>query len=101
MADLAGAKLWDDPSAYVKLSAVFRAGKVKTPMLLADGDDDGDFLLGSIEMYDVLRAAGADVTLLRYPGQGHVLTGAALKDFWRREAAFLAAYLKPESAGSH
>ncbi|MEI9994190.1 MAG: prolyl oligopeptidase family serine peptidase [Rhizomicrobium sp.] len=96
MADLAGAKLWEDPSAYVKLSAVFRAGKVKTPMLLADGDEDGNFLLGSIELYNVLRAAGANVTLLRYPGQGHVLTGAALRDFWRRETDFFAIHLQPE-----
>ncbi|MEI9988604.1 MAG: prolyl oligopeptidase family serine peptidase [Rhizomicrobium sp.] len=96
LADLAGAKLWEDPSAYVRLSAVFRAGKVKTPMLLADGDEDGNFLLGSIELYNVLRAAGANVTLLRYSGQGRVLTGAALRDFWRRETDFFATYLQPE-----
>ena len=55
--------------------------KVTTPMLLADGDEDGSFLLGTIEMYNALRANGIKVTLLRCPEQGHVLTGAALKDF--------------------
>jgi dipeptidyl aminopeptidase/acylaminoacyl peptidase len=94
MADLAGAKLWEDPSAYVKLSAIFRADKVKTPMLIADGDNDGSFLLGSIELYNVLRAAGANVTLLRYPDQGHAFTGDALRDFWRREMDFFATYLQ-------
>jgi dipeptidyl aminopeptidase/acylaminoacyl peptidase len=96
MSRLAGATPWKNPEAYVKLSAVLHADKVKTPMLLADGDEDGAFLLGSIEMYNALRAAGGNVTLLRYPNQGHVLTGAALHDFWRREMAFFATYLKPD-----
>jgi dipeptidyl aminopeptidase/acylaminoacyl peptidase len=95
MTPLAGAKPWDDPSAYVKLSAVFRADKVKTPMLLADGDEDGAFLLGTIEMYNALRATGGRVTLLRYPDQGHVLMGDALKDFWRREMEFFSEHLMP------
>ena len=97
MADMAGAKLWEDPSAYVKLSGIFRADKVKTPILLAAGDDDGLFLLGSIELYNVLRSAGAKVTFLRYPGQGHAFTGDALHNFWRREMAFFAAHLNERS----
>lgn len=95
MARLAGAEPWQNPGAYVQLSAVLHVGKVKTPLLLADGDEDGAFLLGSIEMYNALRAAGANVTFLRYPGQAHSLTGAALHDFWRREMSFFAQYLKP------
>jgi acylaminoacyl-peptidase len=93
MSALAGAKPWDDPAAYVQLSAVLRADKNKTPMLLADGDEDGSFLLGTIEMYNALRANGTDVTLLRYPEQGHVLTGVALKDFWQREMTFFSRHL--------
>lgn len=84
---------WSDPQGYVELSAIFRLNRVSTPMLLADGDNDGDFLLGSIEVYNGLRWLGKDVTLLRYPGQGHGLTGAALEDFWRRENMFLDAHL--------
>jgi dipeptidyl aminopeptidase/acylaminoacyl peptidase len=54
MAQFAGVALRDDPDAYIKLSAVFRLNRVKTPMLLADGDDDGEFLLDTIEMYNGL-----------------------------------------------
>lgn len=96
MAHLAGGTPWQDPSAYVKLSAVLRADKVKTPMLLADGDEDGAFLLGTVEMYNALRATGADVTLLRYPHQGHLLIGDALRDFWGREMDFFRAHLKSQ-----
>jgi dipeptidyl aminopeptidase/acylaminoacyl peptidase len=92
-----GTTPWEDPDSYVKLSAVFRLQNVTTPMLLAVGDNDGDFLLGMIEMYNGLRWAGKDVTLLRYPNQGHGFAGAALEDFWTRESTFLATYLAPTS----
>jgi dipeptidyl aminopeptidase/acylaminoacyl peptidase len=90
-----GTSPWDDPAAYVKLSAVFHLRAVTTPMLLADGDNDGDFLLGTIELYNSLRALGKDVIFLRYPGMGHGFSGPALQDFWERENAFLDQYLKP------
>jgi dipeptidyl aminopeptidase/acylaminoacyl peptidase len=85
---------WSDPEGYIRLSAVFHLDKVTTPMLLADGDDDGDFLLGMIEMYNGLRYLGKDVIFLRYPDQGHGFTGVAMKDFWERENAFFDKYLR-------
>jgi dipeptidyl aminopeptidase/acylaminoacyl peptidase len=88
---------WHDPEAYIQLSAVFYAANVRTPMLLAVGDEDGDFVLDSIEMYNGLRRFGDHVTLLRYPNQGHGLTGDAMKDFWEREVAFFDRYLNPKS----
>jgi dipeptidyl aminopeptidase/acylaminoacyl peptidase len=91
---IAGVTPWDDPQAYVRLSAIYRLDKVSTPMLLAVGDDDGDFLLNQIEMYNGLRSLGKQVTLLRYPGQGHEFTGWAMKDFWDRENSFLDRCLK-------
>ena len=94
IADLAGVSPWQAPSTYVKLSAVYRLNDVTTPLLLADGDDDGGFLLGSIEMYNGLRFLGKDVTLLRYPKQGHGFKGAAMADFWSRESKFFSRYLK-------
>jgi acylaminoacyl-peptidase len=96
MQDWTGVNPLHDPDAYVKLSAVFHVDKVKTPMLIADGDEDGQFLLGSIEMYNALRFAGKQVTFLRYPNEGHVFTGAGLRDLWNREMAFFARYLHPE-----
>jgi dipeptidyl aminopeptidase/acylaminoacyl peptidase len=71
---------------------VFHLDRVKTPMLLADGDNDGDFLLDTIEMDNGLRSAGTEVTLLRYPQQGHGFSGPALADFWTREMAFFKRY---------
>jgi len=89
---------WTTPAPYVQLSAIFHLESVETPMLLADGDEDGDFLLNTIEMYNGLRHLGKNVTLLRYPGQAHGFTGRALADFWKRENDFFDAYLKPGGA---
>jgi dipeptidyl aminopeptidase/acylaminoacyl peptidase len=82
-------------AGYIALSSVFHLSSVKTPMLLADGDEDGDFLLNSIEVYDQLRQLGKPVTLVRYPDQGHGFSGNAMSDFWGREMAFFARYLRP------
>ncbi len=90
---IAGVLPWDDPKAYVDLSTVFHLDQVTTPMLLADGDNDGGFLLGEIEMYNGLRWLGKDVTLLRYPDQGHGFTGPALRDFSERVMVFFDQHL--------
>jgi dipeptidyl aminopeptidase/acylaminoacyl peptidase len=91
-----GALPWEDRQAYSELSALTRLNKVTIPVLLADGDNDGEFLLNSIEMYNGLRYLGRDVTFLRYKDQGHGFTGDSLRDFWERENAFFDKYLKPE-----
>ncbi len=95
-----GTSLWDDPDAYIQLSPVFHLNKVATPMLLADGDRDGQFLLDTIEMYNGLRQLGREVTFLRYPNQGHGFTGSAMKDFWERANAFFDKYLKLEQSAN-
>jgi dipeptidyl aminopeptidase/acylaminoacyl peptidase len=92
----AGALPWEDPQAYAGLSVIFHLDKIHTPMLLAEGDDDGMFLLNSIELYNGLRWLGRSVTLLRYPGQGHGFTGPALRDFSLRVVEFFDSYLKPD-----
>jgi dipeptidyl aminopeptidase/acylaminoacyl peptidase len=93
---IVGALPWESPQTYIELSALYRLDKVTTPMLLADGDDDGWNLMGEIEMYNGLRYLGKDVTFLRYPNQGHGFEGSAMEDFWERENAFFDRYLKPK-----
>jgi dipeptidyl aminopeptidase/acylaminoacyl peptidase len=96
LSDWAGVDVLTDPGAYVDLTATFRARQVNTPILLAAGDRDGMFLLGAIEMYNALRFADKEVTLLRYPDQGHVFTGEGLRDLWERQMAFFHRYLTPD-----
>jgi dipeptidyl aminopeptidase/acylaminoacyl peptidase len=91
--EVAGLTPWNDPEGFMQLSAIYRLHHVNTPLLLADGDEDGFYLLGSIEMYNGLRYLGREVQLLRYPEEGHGFNGSALEDFWQRENAFLENHL--------
>lgn len=93
-AEMAGAPPWDSPETWMKLSVVLNLDKVTTPMLLAVGDAEGSAALHTIELYNGLRFLGRDVTLLRYPHQGHGFTGAAGKDFFNRELQFFDRYLR-------
>jgi len=87
---------WDNPEAYTTLSPIYQLDKVTTPMLLAVGDQDLSAILPCLEMYQGLRYLHREVTLLRYPNQGHGFTGTALKDYWQRVNAFFDQYLKPD-----
>ena len=98
ISETVGTTPWESPQTYVDLSAIYRINKITTPMLLANGDDDGGGLLGEIEMYNALRYLGKDVIFLRYPRQGHGFEGAAMRDFWERENAFIDRYLRPSQS---
>ena len=93
---LAGTAPWQDPEAFTTLSPIYHLDKVTTPMLLAGGDKEDTSVIQWLEMYNGLRYLHRDVTLLRYPRQGHGLTSAALKDYWRRVNAFFDKYLHPD-----
>jgi dipeptidyl aminopeptidase/acylaminoacyl peptidase len=88
---------WEDPQGFLELSSIYRLNQVTTPVLLADGDLDGHFLLNTIEVYNGLRALGKDVTFVRYPEQSHVLTGWAEQDFLKRTMDFFDAHLRPRA----
>ena len=89
-----GVALENAVDEYIALSPVFRLQNVTTPVLIAVGDNDRSFLLNSVEVYNRLRQNNAEVTLLRYPNQGHIFRGDALEDFWTRVRAFFEIELK-------
>jgi dipeptidyl aminopeptidase/acylaminoacyl peptidase len=63
---------WEDATAYVEHSALFRAGKVKTPSLVVHGDkDDRVPISQGYEFYAALRARGVPTDFLVLPRQPH------------------------------
>ena len=86
-----------DVNDFTKMSAVFQLYKSKTPMLIVCGDDDRA-LVDAISVYNAVRDAGTPVTLVRYPDQGHVLTGSAMADFWHRQMDFFGKYLQADGS---
>lgn len=91
---IAGSTPWESPQSYLALSALYEVDHISTPLLMADGDDDGLILLTDIELYNGLRWFNKDVTFLRYPHQGHGFEGTALTDFDNRREVFLERYSK-------
>lgn len=84
---------WENASIHVQLSPVLQADRITTPILLAVGDLDS-VVIQAVELYNVLRYLNKEVTLLRYPKQGHGFSGAAQEDFTKRVESFFATYLE-------
>jgi dipeptidyl aminopeptidase/acylaminoacyl peptidase len=63
---------WEDPQVYVERSALFHAGRAKTPSLVVHGDrDDRVPLSQGWEFYNALKAVGVATDLLVLPRQPH------------------------------
>ena len=65
---------WQDVDTYIKNSPIFQIDKLKTPLLVTFGDEDGavDWNQG-VEMYNAARLAGKPLVMLVYPGENHGL----------------------------
>ena len=65
---------WQDVETYIKNSPIFSIEQMKTPLLIAFGDQDGavDFNQG-VELYNAARLAGKQFVMLVYPGENHGL----------------------------
>ncbi|MBM3296918.1 MAG: S9 family peptidase [Candidatus Aminicenantes bacterium] len=67
-----GASLWESPGLYWANSPVFLADRIRTPLLLMHGDDDGAVpWYQSIEIYLAMRRLGKDCIFLQYRGEPH------------------------------
>lgn len=69
-----GGTLWQMPLRYLENSPVFYADRVKTPLLLEFGDEDGAVpWYQGIEFYLSLRRLGKPCIMLQYRGEPHHL----------------------------
>ncbi|MDD8039958.1 MAG: prolyl oligopeptidase family serine peptidase, partial [Acidobacteriota bacterium] len=91
-----GASLWDARDLYIENSPVFFADRIKTPLLLMHGDEDGAVpWYQSIELYLALRRLGKDCFFLQYRGEPHhPKTYANKLDYSIKMMEFFDHYLK-------
>ncbi|HEY1089645.1 MAG TPA: prolyl oligopeptidase family serine peptidase, partial [Burkholderiaceae bacterium] len=69
-----GAAPWQRPDLYVENSPIFRADKVKTPLLTIHNDDDDAVpYYQAIEFYTALRRLGKEVYWFNFNGAKHGL----------------------------
>ena len=92
--------LWDDPQAYIRNSTVYAVDSLQTPLLLEEGDADGNVnYWQSMELYNFGRRLGKEVVFLVYNDENHgVARPESQLDYHRRQLEWFAHYLKGEPA---
>lgn len=91
---------WQDEEAYRRNSPVFHIESMTTPLLMAQGTEDGavDFNQG-VEFYNAARRADKEFVFLVYNGENHGFAREAnQRDYHRRILEWFGHYLKGEPA---
>lgn len=88
-----GGSIWDSRDRYLQNSPLFLFHRIETPLLMGQGELDGD-LAPAEAIYTALRRLGKPVEYRLYRGEGHVITQKSnVLDFWNRRLGFLAEQL--------
>jgi dipeptidyl aminopeptidase/acylaminoacyl peptidase len=88
-----GGTIWEHPERYRANSPLFDFPAIETPLLIGQGDLDGD-LAPSEAIFTALDRLGKSVEYRVYRGESHVISRRAnVIDFWTRRLAFLAEHL--------
>jgi dipeptidyl aminopeptidase/acylaminoacyl peptidase len=95
-----GGSLWGKRDLFIENSPLFFVDRVKTPVLIEHGDEDGAVpWYQGIEFYLSLRREGKDVILLQYRGEPHHLQKYPNKlDYSIKMKQYFDHYLKGEPA---
>ena len=80
---------WQNPEIYIHNSPVYRADRIKTPIMLVHSDMDG-FSVSQYEMmFTALYRLRKEARLVRYWGEGHGPSSPAnIRDLWYRTFAW-------------
>ena len=83
-----GGSLWQYRDRYIANSPLFAFDKIQTPLLIGQGERDGD-LVPSDAIFAALKRLGKPVEYRLYRGEGHVITQRPnIMDFWKRRLSF-------------
>ena len=102
--DRLGATLWQQPQKYIQHSAIMFADRIKTPLLIVNGEQDHNVpARQGMEMYYALRRLNKEVEWVSYTNGGHGMptsTVEEVRDYTRRILEWYDAHLKKPAAGS-
>jgi dipeptidyl aminopeptidase/acylaminoacyl peptidase len=95
-----GGSLWEKRDLYIENSALFFADRIRTPLLIEHGDEDGAVpWYQGIELYLALRRLDKDCIFLQYRGEPHHLRKYPNKlDYSIKMKQYFDHYLKGEPA---
>jgi len=92
---------WNRQDLYIGESALFRADRITTPLLLLHGTADTNVPPGESEqMYTALKVLRKEVEYVRFEGEGHWILERAKREIWSETiVAWFDKQLKKEPAG--
>lgn len=91
-----GGPPWKEPDRYRENSAIHRAHKVETPLLLIHGELDFIPIQQSEEFFTALFRQDKRVRFLRYAGEGHTISDRAnVLDLWQQIEKWLSETMPP------
>ena len=95
-----GKTLWEDPEMYIENSPIFRADKIRTPLLIFHNErDDAVPFADGLALFLAMRRHGQPAWLLNYRGEGHsVYKREACRDWSKRMEQFFDHYLMDAAA---
>ena len=86
-----GAKPWENPEAFWKLSPLSRVGQIETPTLVVVGSEDYRTPVSESEqLYTALRLRGVPTALVKVPGASHGSIAARPSQAAAKASAILA-----------
>lgn len=91
---------WTHPEVYIRNSPIFRVDKIKTPLLMSHGRNDGVVkFTQAVEFFTALRRAEKKVWMVTHP-DNHIMGSGDPKalDFVIRQQQFFDHYLKGRPA---
>jgi dipeptidyl aminopeptidase/acylaminoacyl peptidase len=97
-----GGSPWQFPERYRDNSPFFLLDKINTPLLMAQGTNDGGPIHGPNTVFVSLRRLGKPVEYLIYEDEDHIIQRTPdVIDLWQRRLEFFAAnlHLKTDEAG--
>lgn len=88
-----GGTIWERRDRYFENSPLFRFDRIETPLLIGQGDMDGN-LIPSNAIFTALERLDKPVEFRLYQAESHVISQKPnVLDFWQRRLDFLAQHL--------
>jgi len=88
---------WKDQGRYIRNSPIFYVDRVKTPLMIIQGDMDYVSMEQGEEFFVSLYRQGKRARFVRYWGEGHVLESPAnIRDMWNQIFAWFDEFSKEE-----
>ncbi|HYN20546.1 MAG TPA: prolyl oligopeptidase family serine peptidase [Thermoanaerobaculia bacterium] len=85
--------IWEHRARYLDNSPLFGFDRIETPLLIGQGERDGD-LVPVEAIFTALQRLEKPVEYRLYEGEGHVITRKPnVLDFWQRRLEFLTEHL--------